>query len=232
MTTETQTAIRITAGTVALAWTNAFLATGQDKERPELYKKLSLEVFPGGVQFIATNGHALFRTWVPSTLDDWEREWPDNEAAPEQSIVVSDEDGFGLAFMRTVLSVTKDEEHASQALTLEVAPVDEGEEPSLGEELVKRRLILCACGQRLDLQVFEATYPDWRHLDLGFDEAKRVDRMTIGTKVFGLLGKLKGVSVVNLDFHGKDKVVVFEDNWPEPRIRGLLMPCRREKEEE
>jgi hypothetical protein len=231
MITETKTAIRVSASSAALAWTNAFLATGQDKERPLLFRKLSLEVFTGGVQFIGCNGSALFRTWVPSTYDDWDSEWPETDVPPEETIVVSDGDGFGLAFMRTVLSVTKDDAHIAEELTFEIGPIDEREEPSLGEEMVRQRLALCACGQRLELEVFEATFPDWRNLQLGIDSVERVERLAIATKVFGLLGKLKGVETVDLDFHGEDKAVVF-DAGPVPMVRGLLMPCRRPDKEE
>jgi hypothetical protein len=221
--------VQVPAGLASVAWVNAYLATGQEKERTPLYRKLSLEVFPGGIQLIGCNGQALFRTWVPQADGDWDSEWPDNDVAPEQSIVISDEDGFGLAFIKTVLAATKDDAHINEKLMLEIAPADEGEEPSLGEALAKQRLILHACGQRLELQVFDVKFPHWRKLQLGIDASERIERLAIGTKVFGLLGKLKGVPTVDLDFHGEEKAVVFMGNGA-AMVRGLLMPCRRPEE--
>src|SRR5689334_16300941 len=66
--TKTPVQIRVPAREAAIAWLNAFLATSGDSERPLLYRTISVEVFefyPKGVQFIATNGHILFRAWVP-----------------------------------------------------------------------------------------------------------------------------------------------------------------------
>lgn len=209
------------ARTAALAWLNAFLAASTDEERPALYRTLSVEFFPAGLQIIGCDGTALFRTWVG------EREqWPEIEEAPSRSVVVMDPDGFGVGYMRTLLRVTADEDHAAEELVISTAEADEEATLALGAEFMSERLTLRACGQRLDLRLYEGTYPNWRALRLGLEEIERVDGLTIATRLFGLVGKLKAASAVDLEFHGDTRHVAFTATG-DVEIRGVLMPMRR-----
>jgi len=88
------------------------------------------------------------------------------------------------------------------------------------------RLTLRACGQRIDLRLYEGTYPDWRHLRLGMEDIERVDGLTVATRLFGMVSKIKGASSVDMDFFGESRhvaIVAKGDN----ELRGLLMPMRR-----
>lgn len=223
-------ALKVNAADAATAWLNAFLATGNDEERPLLHHTLSVEFFRDGVQLIATNGHMLLRTWVPAvrTADDSVvAPWPGIDEAPERAVVVMDVDAFALGFMRTLLAATKEEEHRHEVLSVAVAPTPLSDDVPmlLGDVFASDRLTLLACGQRLDCRLMEDTYPNWRKLDFGVP-VERVEGMTISPKYLGIIGKLKGVSRVDLDFRGTARSIDVIGRG-ETEVRGLLMPMRR-----
>ena len=228
METETLTPTQIAVGAraAALAWLNSFSAASTDTDRPALYQTLSLEFFRRGVQLVGCDGTALFRTWVPRNGDEKPAPWPHTSEAPVRTVVVMDPDGFGKGYMSTLLRVTGEEAHALEELTITTAPHDEEATIALGTEFMTERLILRACGQRLDLVLYEHPYPDWRAFRLGVHDIERVDGLTVGTRMFALVGKLKGVSAVDLEFHGEEKHVGFTARG-ECEVRGLLMPMRK-----
>jgi hypothetical protein len=232
MLVDEQVAVTVRAHATARAWLNAFLATGDEENRPVLNRTLCLEFFAGGVQLIACDGTALFRSWVPLVADDKSEsavnDWPVTAELPDRSIVIMDTEGFGLAFMRSLLRVTADEERQFELLAISTAPADDGATLALGEEFATERLTLRACGQRIDLRLYDGPYVNWRNARLGMDDVERVDGLTIGTHVFQLVGKLKAVNAVDLEFYGDRKHVVFAARGV-TEVRGLLMPMRRQK---
>lgn len=229
---ERHVEMTVPARAAALAWLNAFLATSEDPDRPLLYRTLSVEFFLFGIQIVGCDGTALFRSWVPTQDDGKERSrrnrhWPHDDLAPFKTIVVMDPDGFGKGFMATLLRVTAVDGHEFEELHIATASVDDEAAPALGGEFQTERLILRACGQRLDLRVMEDRYPDWRKLDLGYG-GQRLDGLTISPRLLGLLGKLKEVSQVDLDFHGEERHIGFTARGEgQERVRGLIMPMRR-----
>ena len=231
MTTETlaPTQITVPARAAAIAWLNAFSAASTDPERPALYRTLSLEFFEGGIHFAGCDGTVLFRTWVPKVADGETEEapWPHNSEAPDRTVVVMDLDGFGSGYMKTLLRVTGEEAHEHEELTMSTATHDEDATIALGTEFMTERLILRACGQRIDLMLYQGLYPDWRMLRLGMEAVERVDSLTIATRLFALVGKLKAVSAVNLEFYGDAKHVAFVARG-ESEVRGLMMPMRKQ----
>lgn len=231
MTTDTaQTQITVPARAACLAWLNAFTASGTDPEKSSLYRTLSLEFFTGGVQLIGCDGAALFRSWVPAKPDDEEpAPWPDLSEAPERTVVVMDPDGFGSGYMKTLLKVTGEEAHEFEELVITTASQDEDATIALGTEFMTERLILRACGQRIDLVLFEGAYPDWRQLRLGFEAVERLDSLTLGARLFALVGKLKAVTAVDLEFYGETKHIAFHARG-DAEVRGLMMPMRRSAE--
>jgi hypothetical protein len=156
--------------------------------------------------------------------------WPSDDEAPVRSIVIMDPDGFGVGFMRTLLKVTGDEGHAGEELSIETAAIDEEAAPSLGAAFQTERVVLRACGQRLDLRLMEDRYPDWRRLSLGV-AGERVEGMRLAPRLLGLISKLKDVLAVDLDFHGTEKYVSFASSTGASKMRGLIMPMRRYEKE-
>lgn len=215
----------VRAKVAATAWLNAAIAASQNDFRRALYRTLSVEFFPRGVQFIGCDGTMLFRTWAPySDIGDIPAPHPAADELPDDSVVVSDVDKFALAFMRTLLSAAEE----YHDLTLSVDRLEKDDEPELGEELSEYTLNLSALGQHLACPLYEGEYPDWRALEFGLDPAELVDGMILGTRLFQSVGKLKGVSGVDCAFRGAERSIDFESrSESDASVRGLLMPMRR-----
>lgn len=224
--TKARPLLKLSARVLSRAWINCFLAASEDEGRVALYQSLSLEFYRTGLNIVGCDGHLLFRSWVP-TLDEIKA--PDLYELPMHSFVVMDPDGFGLGFMRSLFSITGDEEHAGEMVSITTAPQDDAMQPSLGEEFISNRVIIRACGQRIDLRLYEDVYPNWRHLELGVDKRERVDSMTLATRTLGLIGKLKGVVSVDLEFNGKQKFIGFAARG-ETTVDGVLMPMAKREE--
>lgn len=231
MTAPTAThLLTLPAAKVATAWLNAFLATGQDEVRPALCRTLSLEFFQNGLQLIGCDGTILFRTWTPEFGHE-ETEWPDLAEVPLRRIVVMDPDGFGVAFMRTLLSSANASEHPELLdVTFDIDAVDDKDEPALGDELRPQRLIIGAFGQHLELRLFEDQYPEWRLAMFGIDPAERVDQMRIALRMMKTVAKLKGVGALELEFTGEDRQIQFHSGPTDSPVAGLIMPMRRAEE--
>jgi hypothetical protein len=219
--------LTLNARSFAIAWLNAFLATSDDESRAVLYRSLSLEWFDDGLHMVATSGHALFRSWV---ADQESGPWPAPKLKPNHSVVVMDVEGFGAAFMKTLLRVTNEEGREHEVISISVAKADEGATLSLGPEFVSYRVILRSCGQRIDLRVYDGEFPKWRQFKFGIDKRELVDGMTVSPKMFALLGKLRDVTAIDLEFAGETNAISFVGRRFEgapPTVLGLVMPMRR-----
>lgn len=219
--------ITLPASKASLAWYNVFLATGQDPDRPKLYRTLCIEFYPHGVQFVATDGALLLRTWVDdgSWGDDAER----LVREPMRTVTVSDRSKFGIGFIRTVMGMAKAADEAGDMLELSLTRDESGPQMDLDESMSTWRLTLRCCGQRMDLQLHDEPYPDWRGLDLGVEDIERVEGMTLAPWVFRTLGKVKHISGFDLSFGGEERAIRVVTRG-QSRLRGLVMPMRRQRE--
>jgi hypothetical protein len=225
MTTTTLPAATVNAAVAALAWANAFLAAGRNNERTALYRTVSVEFFPDGIQFVSCDGALLFRTWAP--IED--KPMPALEECPDYSVIVIDRDKFALAFMKTLIQATKNKSYEPLIIAVEPVPIDEGADEPLGEAFASERLTLSALNQQLHCTVFEGQYPDWRKAEYGYDKSERVDGLTIAPRMFATVGKLRGVCRVECEFSGTDKAILFHASG-ETDVRGMIMPMRRDQE--
>lgn len=224
MTTSATETRSINAAAAATAWLNAAIAVGQDEGRPALYRTLSVEFFPTGVQFVGCDGTMLFRTWAPYTDTD-DVAPPLWEEAPDETVVVSDVDKFALAFMKTVLSAVGD---IPFPLSIAVEAAEADEQAPLGDDLQAQVLTLQALGQRLTCRLYEGAYPNWRALQFGMDARERVEGMTLATRLFAAVGKLKGVVGIDCTFRGESQAIEFVGGSASTAsVSGLLMPMRR-----
>jgi len=217
------------ARAAATAWLNAFLATSQDENRPTLYRSMSVEFFSRGVQFIATDGTILLRTWAP-LQDGIDTSWPEIDEAPDVSVVVMDHDKFAVGFIRAALAAAGDLELMPLTLSLESAEPAEG--PALGEALAPSVLCLSAFGQRLNCKLYESPYPNWRALEFGIDASERVSGLTVAPRMFATLGKIREAFKIDTEFRGTDKAIdITAHGIGYVVARGLVMPMRREDAE-
>lgn len=219
------TSVTVNASAAATAWLNAFLATGDDKGRRVLYRTLAIEMYRDGVQFVASDATLLFRTWVPA--HDTDAEWPGDYARPLRAVVVMDVDHFAQAFIRTLLSASKELDTAELSLTIEEAPEHDGETP-LGAEFSAEVLTLRAFGQQLHCRLYEDLYVNWRRLRFGIDEGERVDGMKLATHMFATVGKLRGIHAIECTFTGDERKIILTGDRS---FKGLLMPMTRSKKE-
>lgn len=232
MTTTTPLAV-VDAHTAATAWINAAMASSDDPKREMLYRTVALDFYAcAGLQFVGCNGHILLRTWTP--LNDKElivADRPAFESRPVESYVVMDPERFGLGFMKTLLAATKDEAHKLETLTLSVLAEREAVQPALGDALLAKYISLQAMGQRLDLRLMESGYPDWRRLRLGVDDFERVDGMAVAPRYLAVLGRLKGVTRIELDRADESLYFMVRATGPgDLPVDGILAPMLRSKE--
>lgn len=222
-------AVSCNAYRFGIGWLNAFVATSQDESRPALFRTLSVEVFPQGVQLIGCDGTILLRSWVPANTEG-EVPMPLLEEAPERAVVVMDVEKFALGFVRTLTSMAGQDANRAAWVELSVEPAAPPEEPGLGDLLASEVLVLKAFGQRLSCRLFEGPFPDWRALRFGLDAAERVEGMRLAVRLFGCVGKLKGILGVDCEFHGAERQIVLHGVGAAAEVRGLLMPMRRDQE--
>lgn len=211
----------------ALAWLNAAVACGQNKERPALFRTVRIEFFKAGVQFIGCDGTMLFRTWAPySDIGDLPAPMPEPEKEPVDAVTVKDFDQFALSFMKTLLGATAGENARILELVFCIDRV-EAEQPALGAEVAKYVLTLTALGQRLSCQLYDGQFPAWRALQLGLQADEVVEGMTLAPKMFKAVGKLRGVVGVDCTFLGEAKAIEVKSVHGSVPFAGLLAPMRR-----
>lgn len=214
------------AGIATVAWLNAFLATSQEESRTVLYRTLSVEFYPTGAQFIAVDGTVLFRTWVPAS-NAIVANWPADNEKPDVSVVVMDADKFASTFMNTLRTACSE---FPTELTITVDQ-EESDQPSLDESLVPNVLTLSALGQHLHCRLLDQPFPNWRQFRFGIDPAELVEGMRLAKRLFATVGKLRGVSGVDMTFHGEsNRIEIIASGTSE--VRGMLMPMRRSKSDE
>jgi len=227
MTTAVATERKVYAHDGALAWTNAAIASGTDDDRPALYRTLRLEFFRRGVQFIGIDGTMLFRTWAPySDIGDLPAPQPLPDEAPEDAVTVVDHEKFALGFMKTLLGATSGDNARIIELSMSIDPVEDEQAP-LGAEVTEYSLTLHALGQRLSCKLFDGTYPPWRDLKLGLDEAELVDGMTLAPRMFKALGQLKGVVGVDFTFRKRERAIEWVAVHGSVPASGFLAPMRK-----
>jgi len=225
-TATSELAVTVPAREAAIAWLNAFLSTGDDDERPTLYKTLAIEFFESGVLFVACNGATLLRTWVPSVPG---APWPTIDEDPDRKLVVRDADGFGAGFMKSVIRATNDEQVPSE-LHLSLIPADEGATLVLGDAFMSERLSVRSSDMRIDLPLFEGKYFDWRSAEPTGGAWASVERIALDPEHLGTLGKLRNVGTMHFRYQGDHKAIALKGlAGPHTMVRGMLAPMRIEE---
>jgi hypothetical protein len=221
--------VTVPARATAIAWLNAYLATGNDDEKPTLCKTLAIEFFESGVLFVACDGITLLRAWVASVPG---AEWPRLDEDPDRQLVVRDADGFGAGFMKSVIRATADEDAPSD-LHLSLIAADEGATLLLGDAFMSERLSIRSTDQRIDMPLFEGKYADWRAAEPKGGAWKSIERIAIAPAYLGMLGKLRNVGTVLFRYQGADKTIALKGlSGPDTMVRGMLAPQRIDTEAE
>lgn len=170
------TQVTLNAAQCATAWLNAFLASGNDEDRPLLNRTLCAEFFTNGVQFVATDGAILFRTWCAVQPEGGELpRMPLIEESPERAAIIVDLDKFAKMFMQTLSTATSGDNAPHVEISLSIEPhEDAAEQAPLGDVFTRERLTLRALGQELHCPLVEDTYPNWRRAEFGIPAQERM----------------------------------------------------------
>lgn len=215
---------KVFASQASTAWLNAAIACSNEEGRGPLYRTISVEFFKAGIQFVGCDGTMLFRTWAPfSDAGDMTLPQPSYGARPKDSVVVFDEDKFGLGFMKTLASAADE----VSELAVSIEPVADRGEPPLGKAVQRYVLTLRALEQTLSLKLYEGEYPNWRRLSFGIEPAEQVEGMLMATKLFRAVGKLIGVTGIDCTFKGDERAIEIRSRETDAALHGLLMPMRR-----
>ena len=216
------TTFRLPTHALATAWLNTFTSTGDDPDRPALYRTISAEFYgASAVRLIATDSYMLTIAWCAS---DGEPE-PDLSEAPDHSLVVMDTEQRGKGLMSYLWTATKkDMLHETD---LRIVNGEEPSTPSLSDDLARKALIVDTELERLTLPILQGEYPGWRSL-LSAWSPKGTERVALAPDLLGRFAKFKHAGPVRFSLNGDTGGVRWE-MVPGPELmmaHGLLMPVR------
>lgn len=201
--------VKINGGPLAVAWQNAWLATGQDEERPALYKTLIVEVHRHGLQLVATDSFVLFGAFAPfgelSTA-------PELDEAPLDAFLVGDWDSRGLGLVKYAEKEAKAaaKEDRDYLVTLELGKAEPDHRPAL-DLMSRRALILSTDTERLALPLVEIEPPNWRAIISSAEgRAQATDHVFLTPSILGRFGAVKGgVMALRCGFSGTNGPIVI-----------------------
>jgi len=218
------------AGVLATAWLSVALASGKDPELPVLNKTVLIEEHTQGLRLIATDRYVALRAFVP-TLDHKPFDEPSLDEVPGAAVIAMDLDGrarglLGYLLGRAKYAAKEGLPPVEVSVALNVA--DDGDEPTL--EGMERRYVRFdyESQERLQLDIYGGTYPDWRSLFAGVTH-ETTDAIALNPEIIGRLaklGKLHGNAPIVWQFGGEDKAAEIEILGVESGVRGIVMPVR------
>lgn len=215
------------------AWLAVASASANDPGRPLLHRTICLEEFKKGHRLIATDGYVLLHSWIPSSGygDDPTTE-PDLDEAPTTTTVAVDLDGRAKALMGYAYSLTRDEDADYLEARLQVMAA-ESKQTAL-EGMAGRQLVVELPGrEKVLLPTFEGEFIDWRHLAIGH-AAKATKLVALSQSVLPTLAKLRTwyPGVVQITLAGQHSALLIEVEGSWPKLEGLVMPARDDREDD
>lgn len=225
--TESTDPMKFDANTFSRGWLSVALAKSGDDARPILTGML-IEVYPLGVQLVATDSYMLFRSWVPTLGEDTPA--PALDEAPTSVVIALDHYGRAEGLMRHLLKLTSGKDALPVEILVSVGPDprEQAEESFPGTEA--SFLIFDLPGSEiLTLRLHEGEYPEWRGLVAGFKSVKTEEIAFMPDVVvarLGKLGKLHPEKALSWRFGGPEKAAAVELQFAYPSLSGLVMPTR------
>lgn len=223
---------------LAKAWLSVACASSADKSRPVLNKTVAIEQFPHGVRLVATDGYVLLTSWVAESEDAnpgyYPAPEPELEEIPYATAVAVDQYGRAAGLLSHLLRLAKSDE--ADKLDLDVVvklnvPWQPDDLPA--DELQLDGLMALAVSiehpdhERLQLQVYEGDFVNWRTLIRDF-KRDRPRAMAITARMAAAIGKAARVhgdaTLVKMRFSQADKAVAVEFG-DDPAVTGLFMPA-------
>lgn len=228
--------VRLPAQPLAAAWLNVALASGDDDERPSLYRTVSIEVFGAeSVRLVSTDSYLLLTSYVSDRLGPE----PHLDEAPDQSLLVSDADGRAKSLMQFLLAACKkDGDIQWRYVDLSITSLEKDDTPTLDPDLDRLALIIDAEIERLTLPILDMPFPTWRgmwptsSLRDSTATGEPVNALSFSADRLAIFGKLKNAGPgVRMRPNGRLGPVLIETD-AEPPVDGVLVPIRDERDEQ
>lgn len=243
MTTETVAPERLTytfdAAWLARGWLSTELAASRDAERLALYEAICIEVYETGFLLLATDGHVMLRSWVP-TRDALEAAGSDTvprpsiDEAPLRTVVALDPSTRARGLLAYVHKVATAKDAPPMTLTCSIGPseLDEGAVAFDGMEAV-RVGIEFGGAERIELPTFDGAWPTWRRYLNQWTPAETAS-VALNPEILGRLvklGALHGNLPLIWGFGGPEKPATVEVRHAMPSVDGVVMPIRLSADE-
>lgn len=219
------------ARTLARGWLAVALASAADDDRPQLDRTVSIEAYPEGLRLAATDSVVLLHAWVPNIEHDLDPE-PSFDEAPYARAVAFDPHGRGRGFLRHALklaALAAKEDREPPEIRVELGVVEAEENTGLLPGLEARYVVLDMPDvERLKLGTYEGGFPNWRTITAAF-VAVSTQAIALSTVVVARLAKLGRIqpgTLLGFEWAGHEKAARFELIESDPRVEGLVMPCR------
>lgn len=223
--------VTLPARPLAAAWSNVFLATGDDDHQPAFHKTMLVEVHgPGEIRLVATDTRLLLQSWVSAD------EVPDPgfgvRPEPDCVLLVADLEGLGKTFMGHVLKATQaDGEDQWREVTLRLGSLEDPSRPTLMPELDRQGLTLITDDLRVQLPVLEHPFPSWWALWPTDERRAPAGRCAYNPDLLARFSKFKdSFGKLFLSFSTALGPTLVEVDATPP-VTGLLMPIREEQAE-
>ena len=227
--------ITVDAATLARGWLSVAqaAATKDRDDRPALYRTVCVEQHTHGLRLTSTDTYMILTAWIAEQHYEYDPE-PGLDEVPYATAVAIDDHGRGAGLLAYLLSLTKPEDgpkNLDVVVSLNV-PWQSPDTPDDELQLEGFEALAVTMEypdhEKVQLQVYEGTYPNWR---LMFARRKTVKTSSIGIAQ-GLAGRLAKAAkphgdamVIRHWFGGQDKPI-FVAFGGEPEVSGLVMPVR------
>lgn len=226
--------MKLDAENLARSWLSVALASGKD-EVSQLNRTVAVEQFHNGVRLVATDGYILLTSWVGA---DWLYDSePSLDEAPMCTAIAIDRDGRAKGLLAHALKLCAQAEKEEQdrpliRLDLGVTIVedddsDDGQMTFAGME-PRWAVIEIPDVERVKLRLYDGEYPNWRRVVAGF-EAETTSVIALNPERVASLAKIAKYhprSVLAWEFGGADRMARVTADGSEPRVEGVIMPCR------
>ena len=221
------------ARTLGRGWLAVALASGKDKARPALGRTISIEQFDTGVRLVATDSYVLLRSWCPNLEDELAPE-PDLDEPPLASAVAMDPHFRGRGFLGHALTLVAEAEKAGHGesvhVSLELGVIDSDDDAEWHSTLPGLAALWVVLElpdeERLKLQSYEGEYPNWRNMTF---KPEKTTSIALNPDIVGRLaklGKIQAGTTLGFEWAGKIGAARLELLDSDPRVVGLVMPCR------
>lgn len=226
-TTTTLDALQLARG-----WRAVACASGKEADRPALYHTVCLEQYEQGLRLVATDSYRLLVCWVPAEGYLPEEE-PDLGELPHASAVAIDQWGRARSLLAYMAQQAAKEENDGLTVLLRLGvPWQSPETPEAELQFDGLQALAVDLeyvhNERLQLPVYEGGYPSWRNIlhdapqKASAGIVLQQQNLAAITKAAGIFGE---ETTVTFRFGGEERPVGIEFG-ADPRVRGLVMPCR------